>query len=56
MKFGIYLHVVTFHTCELREILCTERHTFLNGMIEILYIFSTISSNSVRIPRRVSPT
>jgi hypothetical protein len=47
MKFGMYLHVVTSHTCEIREIWSSERNVFLNDMIEILPIFSIFSSNSV---------
>jgi hypothetical protein len=56
MKFGMYLHVATLHTCELREIWSRERNIFPNGMIEILPIFSIFSSNSDRIPRRTSHT
>ena len=56
MKFSMYLHVVTCHTCELREIWGSERNTFLNGMVEILLIFSILYSNSDRIPRMRSHT
>jgi hypothetical protein len=39
MKYGMYLHLVTLHTCECLKIWCTERHTFLKSINEILPIF-----------------